>query len=341
MPEFKKVLALALTYVGAIIGAGFASGQELLHFFVRYGFSGILGTIVAGLGFVVLGVIVFGIAAKEKITSYHELLPVLLGEKLGKIADFCFSSYLFMGLVIMLAGCGAVFWETLNLPRGLGIGLSSLALAFALLWKEDGVVALNALLVPLIIIGAILVAALVWKKASFLPIEIKSGFGFGWLGSAFLYVSYNLIGGLVILLRFTDSHRREGFWGIFLGGTILGVLAGLLSWVLLKNYSAIVNQEVPLLVLAENRSIFLGLVYGGVLWFAMLTSAVVDGAALALRVNPKILPYWLTILLLILTGGALANLGFSVLIKTIYPLFGYLGLALLGGVMGKFAWDRY
>lgn len=336
MLNFKKVLALALTYVGAIIGAGFASGQELLHFFVRYGFSGLLGTLVAGIGFVVFGAAIFRIAARERVTSYHELLPILVGEKLGRVADLCFSFYLFMGLVIMLAGCGAVFWETLNLSTGLGIGLSSLALAIALFWKEDGVVTLNAILVPLIIFGAILVTVLVWQKTGFFAVVTKGGLDFSWLGSAFLYVSYNLIGGLVILIRFTDSHRQEGIPGIFLGGIILALLAGMLSLVLLKNYSTIAEQEVPLLALAENRNVFLGLAYGVVLWFAMLTTAAVDAAALALRVNQKKTPYWLTTLLLILISSALANIGFSVLIKTIYPLFGYLGLALLGGMLVKF-----
>ena len=34
-------------YVGAIIGAGYASGQETLQFFVSYGYIGIVGTIIA------------------------------------------------------------------------------------------------------------------------------------------------------------------------------------------------------------------------------------------------------------------------------------------------------
>ncbi len=329
MGGFRKVLALALTYIGAIIGAGFASGQELFHFFVRFGYLGLLGTAVAAIGFVVLAAVVFKVGVNRGISSYHQFLSFVLGKTFGKVADLCFSAYLFMGLVIMLAGCEAVFLESFGFAKGFGIILSSMILIGALLWKEGGVLALNTFLVPLIIFGALLIAVLSWGKTAPIPITIETGPGFAWLGSAIIYVSYNLIGGLVILLRFTQSHRKEGFLGIVLGGLVLGVLAGLLSLALLNNYSTIAEREVPLLVLAENKNMFLGRAYGIVLWFAMLTTAVVDGAALALRTGNTRLPYVLVILLLILVSALLANIGFSVLIKTIYPFFGYLGMALL------------
>ncbi|MFA5536142.1 MAG: hypothetical protein WDA53_03150 [Bacillota bacterium] len=329
MGSFRKAMALALTYTGAIIGAGFASGQELVHFFVRQGFLGLLGTVVATVGFVVSALTVFKIGVSRGITSYHRFLIVLLGENLGRAADLCFSCYLFMGLVIMLAGCESVFSDNFGFAKGFGLILSSLILIGALLRKEGGVLALNTFLVPLIIFGALLISISSFRETGLLSATVNSGRGFAWLGFAILYVSYNMIGGLVILLRFTGSHYREGFFGIVLGGLVLGVLAGLLSLVLLNNYSTIAAREIPLLVLAENRSIFLGRAYGIALWFAMLTTAVVDGAALALRMEKAKLPYLMIILLFIFAAALLAKVGFSVLIKTVYPFFGYLGLVLL------------
>ena len=40
---------VSLVIIGALIGAGFASGQEIYLFFYRYGLSGILGIILCSI----------------------------------------------------------------------------------------------------------------------------------------------------------------------------------------------------------------------------------------------------------------------------------------------------
>ena len=39
----KKVLRVAFAFVGVIVGAGFATGQEVMQYFVAFGAAGILG----------------------------------------------------------------------------------------------------------------------------------------------------------------------------------------------------------------------------------------------------------------------------------------------------------
>lgn len=46
---------VAAAYVGTMIGAGFASGQELMQFFVRFGIKGIWGALVTGFFFLSSG----------------------------------------------------------------------------------------------------------------------------------------------------------------------------------------------------------------------------------------------------------------------------------------------
>ena len=42
----KEIFVIVFTIIGALIGAGFASGQELYSFFYIYGIKGIYGIIV-------------------------------------------------------------------------------------------------------------------------------------------------------------------------------------------------------------------------------------------------------------------------------------------------------
>ena len=41
----KEILSIVLVIIGALIGAGFASGQEIYSFFYAYGEKGIIGII--------------------------------------------------------------------------------------------------------------------------------------------------------------------------------------------------------------------------------------------------------------------------------------------------------
>ncbi|NLY67966.1 MAG: hypothetical protein GX069_10455, partial [Tissierellia bacterium] len=51
----KNWIKIASVYIGTVIGAGFASGREILEFFGVYGIKGIFGIIVSGLLFSILG----------------------------------------------------------------------------------------------------------------------------------------------------------------------------------------------------------------------------------------------------------------------------------------------
>ena len=43
----KKVILLALAYFSSLVGAGFASGQEVLQYYTAFGLWGIAGAVVA------------------------------------------------------------------------------------------------------------------------------------------------------------------------------------------------------------------------------------------------------------------------------------------------------
>ena len=57
MSAFKEISKIAGAFVGVIVGAGFASGQEILQFFTSFGVYGLIGCVVAGLTFVFLSMV--------------------------------------------------------------------------------------------------------------------------------------------------------------------------------------------------------------------------------------------------------------------------------------------
>ncbi|UNU72502.1 hypothetical protein LU293_05100 [Moraxella nasovis] len=53
--NFKKIMLIALSYVGIIVGAGVASGQDILQYFMSFGNWGMVGVVLLGLLSVIFG----------------------------------------------------------------------------------------------------------------------------------------------------------------------------------------------------------------------------------------------------------------------------------------------
>ena len=70
----KNSIKAIFVIIGTIIGAGFASGQEIYSFFNVYGVNGILGIV---LSCVLIGFVIYRVLIKSKnkeINSYNDLL---------------------------------------------------------------------------------------------------------------------------------------------------------------------------------------------------------------------------------------------------------------------------
>jgi uncharacterized membrane protein YkvI len=340
--EWRRALAIMNCYMGALIGAGFASGQELFQFFVRYGYQGLKGVLVAGVLFAGLGAYVLAYKYKTGLSSYGELLTNLLGKTLGRFADIWISSMLFAGLVIMLAGCEATLQQQFNIAGIPALIISSALILFTMAQGEKGVLQLNSVLIPLLVVITVLVAVLAMGNSSgkhLLPTENRFAFG-SWFLAAILYVSYNMILGTVILSSLEVSNLKN-LWGGFWGGLGLGLLAAAIVVGLLANYTQIAGQSVPMLFLAQDFGL-LKYLYVFVLWFAMLTTAVANVFGLVKRMGSLLpAPSMLWALLLLMAASFLTPLGFTKLVATLYPFFGYIGLLLLGGLIRSILLNSY
>lgn len=110
-----RILSQVFVIIGVIIGAGFASGQEIYTFFFRYGKLGICGMILA---IFILGYIIYKtlkIVKHYNINSYDEFLDEILGDiKLKRldikiILNFIINTFLLITFLVMCAGFTAYF----------------------------------------------------------------------------------------------------------------------------------------------------------------------------------------------------------------------------------------
>lgn len=333
--KWKQVGGIASCYMGAVIGAGFASGQELLQFFVNFGLPGFGGILVAGALFAVLGGYLVGYKYRHRVQGYREFLADILGLRLGRLVDFWITFSLFTGLIIMVAGSAATLQEQFKLGYAWGVVFTLGVVFWATAAGEKGVLAFNGLLMPFLLIITLIVALqAIGGGCSLHSIESTPKLAMGnWLFAAILYVSYNMIIGAVMIMSLEISSKEHLLGGI-VGGLGLGILAAVIAAALYCNYDEIAFLNIPMLYLAKESNPVLNYLYALVLWFAMLTTAVANAFSLAVRIAASVkISSRLVVLGLLLLSACLTPLGFAQLVAVMYPFLGYLGLVLLGGMM--------
>ena len=74
MRSIVNIFAVSFGYAAAVIGAGFASGQEIVSFFVKYGRYSLFGILIACLIFFAFSYAVLCSCKEYNIHSYDELL---------------------------------------------------------------------------------------------------------------------------------------------------------------------------------------------------------------------------------------------------------------------------
>lgn len=334
-----SVYKIAVLYAGAVIGAGFASGQEILQFFIVFGDRGIWGFLLAALLFCYLGGLVMYLAVSVKASNYNDLYRVILGRVPAGIMDVLSIVMLPGGIVVMLAGGGAVFEEYLGLVPFWGVFVTALITAAVISTGLKGVISASALLVPLKMAAIAVICLLVLLTAPEAPehgrVVADHGSRVNWAWSSILYVSYNMVVPVAVLSSLGRSvSPGAGVAGGVLGGGVLGLVAGVLVESGLTFYPQITAYEIPLLFMAESLGAVAKAALGPLIWVAILTTAIADAHGFASRfAESKSKKYKIIGVTVILLALPLASLKFSVLVKTLYPLFGYAGLILLAAII--------
>jgi len=340
-----QVCKVAALYVGTVIGAGFASGQEIMQFFISFGSRGLAGAVLAAVLFALLGLIMMGIATARKAESYADVLPCLMGGKLAGLVDLLSLLMLFGGLAVMLAGSGAVLNEQFGWPQYAGTTLAALITAAVVFGGLQGVLAINMILVPLKILFILVVCALTLptKGLACPHVETRTAAqaAAGWIWSAVLYVSYNTVTPLAVLSSL-GAHipRRTAMLGGLVGGMLLGAAVFLVAVTGLLFYPEIGGCQVPMLYIAGNLGGFWRSGLGVLIWVAVVTTAIADTFGFVSRVATRggRMYRWAgpaTILLAL----PLAQLDFAGLIRMLYPLFGYAGLLLMLTLLMSPGWN--
>lgn len=338
----KESLKIAGAFVGVIVGAGFASGRELLLMFVDFGVWGLLGAVVSASLFIFLGMALAGMGSRLRASSHKDVVNALCGRYLGAFVDLMITFFMFAVTVVMLAGGGALLEQQFGIPALFGsLAVNVIVVAIVCLDVQK-VIGMIGAATPLLILTAVAVAlygvatrGLSFGELDQLASQQDAGASH-WLLGALLYVSYNIVAGVPFLsiMGGTAKTEKHAIWGGIFGGALLGVLMLVMSLGLLSRLDSVADLPMPMLSIATEISPVLGLVMAVVIFLMILNTAVGTLYSFSARLLPA---GTRTFRIGSAAAGALAFVGslvgFVSLVGQVYPLFGYLGFLLIGAVV--------
>lgn len=332
-------MKVACIYMTTIIGAGFASGQEIVRFFSTYYTGGFYGIILSGVLFSVIGTLVLDKVYQERIRNYDELVFPMVGWTIGWIMEIVVTLFMLCLFCVMIAGMGNVVSSNFNVSFNFAVMVSSILCMIVMLTDIKGIVTASAVITPVLIVGILFtgIYIIVFRDTSVFYNTVNfARVTDNWFFSALTYVSYNSIMSMVVmssLLPYLKS-RKVGVAGGIAGGLMLCLTALVVNTALFFFYPEVLSKELPMLDVVEKYSQWLLRAYTIVLWLAMFTSAVISGYYFLDRVSSKTK---INIKIMAVTMCALvvplANFGFSNLISTVYPIFGYIGMFMVFAVL--------
>ncbi len=235
---FRRYLLPGFVFESAVIAGGYATGRELVEFFLPAGaWGGVLGMIVAMLFWSAVLMVSFEIARLYKAYDYRSFFKLLLGRGwfLFEIAYFLLIIVIF---AVMGAAAGEITHNLFGVPKIVGSMGMIAATGLMVFYSSNAIERFLALSVGYLYV--VYIVFFIWSLVAFGD-RIEAAFASeplhgGWFKAGITYAGYNVA--TVPAVFFCIRHltrRREAMVAGLLGGP-LGMLPGVVFFIAMVGY---------------------------------------------------------------------------------------------------------
>ncbi len=235
---FRRYLLPGFVFEAAVIGGGYATGRELVEFFLPAGpWGGLLGMAVSMLVWSTVLAVSFELARLARAYDYRSFFKLLLGR-----GWFAFEIAYFLLIVVVLAVMGAAAGEIVHslfgVPKLVGSLVMVASVGLILFYSSAAIEKFLSLSVGYLYLVYLVFA--VWSMVTFGD-RIEASFaaepvGQRWFMAGVTYAGYNVatIPSVLFCIRHL-SRRREAVAAGLLAGP-LGMLPGVVFYIAMMGY---------------------------------------------------------------------------------------------------------
>ena len=346
---WKRATTIAMAFVGLTVGAGFASGQEMMQYFVAFGTNGLWGVVLASVVMIASGLAVLSIASYLQADEHSEVFDVITRNWVSKILDIAVMITLFCTGFVMFAGAGANLNQQFGLEVWIGaVIMVALTLGVGML-DADKVSRVIGMITPFIIVfllGAgiytLFTTDTSMSEAAQYTTELSTSLPH-WSISALNYVGFCVMVAVSMSIVIGGSYLnpREAGIGGLMGGSIYAGLLTLVTFALFFKVKDVGHEDMPTLAIVNDIHPVLGTVMAIIIYAMIFNTAIGMFYALGRRLTRNTPHrFRLVFIVTVLIGFGLSFFGFKALVGSIYPALGYVGIALIVILCGAYLAGR-
>ncbi|WGH08512.1 YkvI family membrane protein [Rothia kristinae] len=345
----KRTARIALSFVGLLVGAGFATGQEVIQYFISFGSWGIAGAVLAGIVMAAAGAVILQLGSYFLADEHNRVFRSVSYPVIAKLLDASVTITLFAIGFVMLAGAGSNLQQQFGLPAWIGSAIMLVLVMVTGLLDVDRVSNIISAVTPLIIIAVC--AAFLWTLFH-LPSDLSALDHLAaaqespvspWWVSALNYNGLALILGvsMCLVIGGNNTDPREAGWGGLAGGILYTVMLIMAAVTLYANIAVVGDSSVPMLKLFEHIHPVLAQIMVWIIFLMIYNTAIGMFYALGRRLSAgreqRYRPIFLVVCLL---GFAVSFVGFETLMTYVYPVIGWIGAAMVLVLLGWWVLNR-
>lgn len=336
--RIKRAIIMAFAYVGVLTGAGLASGQELLQYFVGFGVPGLIAVVVTGLLHVAFGYIILSMGSHFLATKHSEVLEQMTHPIIVKLLDIALMITCFVIGFVMIAGAGSNLNQQFGIPSWIGALICVVLILIVSQFDFEKVSAVIGSFTPFIIIFIIMgtIYTIFWvdvdlKTSTEMTKTLSRAIDNVAL-SSLNYFSMCMITGvsMAFVLGGEEFNNKVSKTAGIFGGFIVGFITTVATFTLYANLPYIINSDLPMQAIITNIHPILGSFMSIVIYGMIFNTGISLYYALARRISgDDKKKFNLTSTILTLIGYGLSFAGFKKLIAIMYPIIGYMGIVLI------------
>ncbi len=329
-----------MAFIGVVVGAGFASGQEAMQYFVAFGEWGLWGIALAAALMMVTGVSILQLGSYFQAVEHTAVYNKIASPVTAKILDWSTLITLFSIGFVMFAGGGSnINQQFPSIPVWVGGTVMLILVLLVGLMDVDRVTRVIGTITPFIIVFVVLATGytILTADVDFASLNtwaidnVNTSLPNWWL-SALNYTGLNVMTAvsmsIVIGGNFLDN-RAVGIGGL-IGGFLYLILLALLVFALFFEAKDVNGEDMPVLKLITGIHPVLGILMTFVIYGMVFNTAIGMFYALGKRLtrnNPqRFYPVYAASCII---GFILSFIGFQSLVSNVYPILGYLGLLMI------------
>lgn len=323
----KNCIKAIFIIIGTIIGAGFASGQEIYSFFNVYGENGILGIVISS---IILGFVIYytlKVTNRLNLGKYSSLLEkTKLPKKMTNAMNIVINIFLLVSFYIMVSGFVAYFKQEFNIPNII-TSIIILIICYVTFMKNiEGIAKANTIIIPVLIVIILFLGHkvnlfYVMKNIDLENIKLNGN----WIIKSIEYASYNsilLIPILINLKKYSKNNEKK----ISIVSACIFFALAIITYFTMFKFKEIANIEIPLVYIASEFGNVFKNIYGMVVILAIYTTMISSGYAFLQENSKDRNRYRILARVICISAIFVSTLSFSNLVKLTYPIFGIVGL---------------